>query len=119
MASRLFVLPEEGTGTEDDPFRPKYLYYDHDNDSTTAPVIRPEVTKFYGGETFEKSGQNWHTVRVFTPDPANLDWLAAQSDVYDIDLSVLVTALNTSPLFPVDLTPREWALLFSKILMRE
>jgi hypothetical protein len=114
MASRLFVLPEVGSGTEGDPFRPKYLY----DNSVTLPALRPEVTKFYGGETFEKAGQNWHTVRVFSPDPTNLDWLAAQPDVYDIDLSVLVSALNSSPLFPVNLTPREWALLFSKILMR-
>jgi len=113
MASRLFVLPEEGTGTESDPFRPKYLY-----DNSTPPALRPEVTKFYGGEAFEKAGQDWHTVRVFSDDPANLDWLESQPDVYDIDLSVLVSALNSSPLFPVDLTPREWALLFSKILMR-
>lgn len=98
----------------EDPFRPKHLY-----DNNTPPELRPEVTKFYGGETFEKSGQDWHTVRVFSPDPANLDWFAAQPDVYDIDLSVLIAGLNASPLFPVNLTPREWALLFSKILYPE
>jgi len=114
MASRYFVLPEVGSGTDDDPFRPKYLY-----DNSTPPELRPEVTKFYGGEAFEKAGQDWHTVRVFTDDPANLDTLASQPDAYEVDLSLMVNALNGSGMFPVDLTPREWALLISKILMRE
>lgn len=114
MDSRYFVLPEVGSGAEGDPFRPKYLF--ETVEGQLQP--RPEVEKFYGGEAFEKAGSDWHIVRVFTADPANLDLLASQSDAYEVDPSVLVTALNGSGMFPVDLTPREWALLFSKILMQ-
>lgn len=104
MADAYFVLPEVGSGTIEDPFRPKYM----DN---------PAVEKFYGGEAIVHNGENYYPVRVFA-GVSDLQLLEEQPDTYYMNLPVLENALNKTPLFPADLDIREWALLFSKFLMQ-
>lgn len=102
MTSAYFVLPEVGTGTEADPFRPKYM----DN---------PAVEKWYGGEAIEHASGNYYAVRVFA-DPADLQLLADQSDAFHVPPQTIEDALNGTGVLPVDITARDWALLLSKFL---
>lgn len=108
LVSAYFVVPQVGTGTELDPFYPKYT-----DDS--------RVVKWYGGEGIPYNSQTWIPVRIFVDDAdgAAFDQLEAQSDAYRIRPSEIETALNALGVFPVNLTAREWALLFSKFLMPE
>jgi hypothetical protein len=105
MVSAYFVLPGVGSGTEEDPFRPKY-------------VDNPNVDKWYGGESIEKNGENFYPVRVFAA-ASELQLLADQPDAFHIPVNSIEDSLNGTGIFPVDLSAREWALLFSKFLMQE
>ncbi|QSG06389.1 hypothetical protein [Halapricum desulfuricans] len=81
----------------------------------------PSVERYYGGEGIDYNGQMWIPTRVFV-DEANagdLDTLEAQTDAFRIYPAAIETALNDLGAFPVDLTARQWALLFSKFLMPE
>jgi hypothetical protein len=105
MASAYFVLPEVGSGTDEDPLRPKY-------------VDNPNVDKWYGGEGIEKNAGTYYPVRVFA-DASDLQLLADQPDAFHIPVNNVEDALNGAGIFPVDLSAREWSLLFSKFLMQE
>lgn len=104
MPSRYFILPRVGSGTIDDAFRPKYM-------------DDPRVNKYIGGEPIEKDGGWYFVCRVFVDIESDLDLLASQSDTIEFDLDSLAQAMNG--VFPVNLTTREWGLVFTKILYPE
>jgi hypothetical protein len=107
MADGFFVLPRVGTGADDDPYRPKYLY---DGD---PPTLRSEIDRFFGSEEFEipvGSGNYWFACRVYAAS-SDLTTLENQSDAYRIYPSDVETALNNAGIVSHDLTAMEWALV--------
>lgn len=110
MPDGYFVLPRIGSGTDSDPYRPKYMY------QSDGQTLRSEVEKFYGSEEIEKGGSFYFACRVFADTQGDLDNLAAQSDAYEIPPADIRDALNGLGLFPTDLTAFEWALLIAKFV---
>ncbi|QCC48102.1 hypothetical protein [Halobellus limi] len=105
LVSGFFIVPEVGAGTEDDPQRPKYV-----DDS--------RVVKWYGGEAISHATGDYHAVRVFVDDADDvaLDQLEQQSDAFRIYPAAVENALNATNMLPVDISARDWALMFSKFL---
>lgn len=102
MASAYFILPQVGSGTIEDPYRPKYM-------------DQPEVTRYDGSEAIAHTSGEYYGVRVFA-DASDLQTLANQSDAYHIDPQVIEDALNATNELPVDISARDWALLMSHFL---